>query len=74
MVNKPWTQQGWLLITRAAQTHGNLAIIEYLIEQGADPTLSVGYVDDRVSAVEMARFGKNPELAGCLEDIIRRRL
>jgi hypothetical protein len=30
-------------------------------------------VDDRVSAVEMARFGKNPELAGCLEDIIRRR-
>lgn len=70
-INKPWTRQGWLPITQAASTHGSQAMIEYLIEQGADPTLSVGSPDDRATVVEMARLGKNPKLSGWLNEVIR---
>ncbi|MGI9272780.1 MAG: hypothetical protein ACR2QT_13465 [Woeseiaceae bacterium] len=69
-VNRPWTAQGWLPLSQAAQTHGKRDIIDYLLENGADPTLSVGSPDDRGTIVEMARYGENFELADWLESII----
>lgn len=56
-VNKPWTAQAWLPITQAAFSHGDQELIEYLLERGADPTLSVGSPYDRATVVEMARLG-----------------
>ena len=69
-VNEPWTAQGWLPIAQAAFTHGAREVIEYLLDSGADPTLSVGSPDDRATIVEMARYGGNNELADWLEKII----
>jgi hypothetical protein len=72
-VNYPWTAQGWLPITQALSTHGDRKIIEILLDAGADPTLMVGSADDRVSVVEMARYGGHPELASWLTEIINDR-
>ena len=73
IINKPWTAQGWLLITQAASTHGKRLIVEYLLDKCADPTLSVGDSDDRTTVVEMARSGNNHELAESLEQIVNDR-
>ena len=72
-VNQPWTAQGWLPISQAASTHGAREVIEYLLDCGADPTLSVGSPDDRATIVEMARYGKDDDLADWLEQIINER-
>jgi len=72
-VNRPWTAQGWLPIAQAASTHGVREVIDYLLDNGADPTLSVGSSDDRATILEMARSGNNHELADLLEQIINER-
>ena len=72
-VNRPWTAQSWLPITQAASTHGDRKVIEYLLESGADPTLSVGSPDDRATVTEMARSGNNHELADWLDQIVNDR-
>ena len=69
-VNRPWTAQSWLPISQAASTHGAREVITYLLDRGADPTLSVGSPDDRATIVEMARSGNNHELADWLEKFI----
>ena len=72
-VNEPWTAQCWLPITQAASTHGAREVIDYLLDRGADPSLSVGSPDDRATVVEMARSGNNHDLAEWLEQIINER-
>lgn len=71
--NRPWTAQGWLPLSQAASLHGNREMIDYLLENGADPTLSVGNPDDRATIVEVARYGNNHELADWMETIIDER-
>ena len=73
-VNYPWTAQGWLPLTQAASLHGNREMVEYLLSCGADPTLSVGDLDERATVPEIARSGKNDELAEWLEQIIDARI
>ena len=73
MVNKPGLSKAGSLSPGRLKLMATLRLSNTLSSRALIQLLSVGYVDDRVSAVEMARFGKNPELAGCLEDIIRRR-
>ncbi|MGI9219647.1 MAG: ankyrin repeat domain-containing protein [Woeseiaceae bacterium] len=68
--NRPWTAQGWLPLSQAAQTHGCREMVSYLIDNGADPTLSVGSPDDRATIVEVARYGENHELADWLLTVI----
>ncbi|WP_189517652.1 ankyrin repeat domain-containing protein, partial [Cerasicoccus arenae] len=68
--NAPWTAQKWLPITQAAGAHGNRELIEFLLEAGADPTAIVGDLSDSATVVEMARFGKNEDLAVWLESQI----
>lgn len=68
--NARWTAQGWLPISQAASTHGKRDVIEFLLQNGADPTLSVGSPDDRATIVEMARYGNHVELADWLEQQI----
>ena len=65
-VNCRWTEQGWLPLSQAASSHGDRAMIELLLDNGADPSLSVGSPDDRATIVEMARYGKNPDIADWL--------
>jgi hypothetical protein len=49
-------------------------MVEYLLSCGADPTLSVGDLDERATVPEIARSGKNDELAEWLEQIIDARI
>lgn len=69
-INKPWTAQGWLPITQAASTHGDRLIIQYLLNKGADLTLTVGDFNDRATVVEMAHSGNNHELANWLQQLV----
>lgn len=73
VVNYPWTAQEWLPITQAAGTHGDRQMIEFLLESGADPTLSVGDPDDRATVPEMARYGGHEELAAWLDGLVKQR-
>jgi hypothetical protein len=70
-VNHPWTAQGWLPLSQAVSLHGNREMIDFLLDCGADPTLLVGDPDERGTIPDMARWGKNDELAKWLEQIIQ---
>lgn len=72
--NRTWTAQGWLPLSQAVSTHGRQDVVEYLLEKGADPTLSVGSPDDRATIVEMARYGENIQLTDWLQTIIKERV
>ena len=73
VLNAPWTAQGWLPITQAASTHGDRRMVEYMIEAGADPTLTVGAPDERSTVPDMARAGGHPDLAVWLDERISER-
>ena len=73
VLNEPWTAQGWLPITQAVSTHGDRRIVEYMIEAGADPTLTVGDPDERSTVPEMARAGGHAALAAWLDGQISER-
>lgn len=57
VVNEPWTAQGWLSITQAASSHGDQAVVDILLEAGADVLMMVGDLDDQASVADMARAG-----------------
>ena len=73
VLNEPWTAQGWLPITQAVSTHGDRRIVEYMIEAGADPTLTVGDPDARSTVPDMARAGGHAALAEWLDGQISER-
>ena len=73
VLNEPWTAQGWLPITQAVSTHGDRRIVEYMIEAGADPTLTVGDPDARSTVPDMARAGGHVALAAWLDGQISER-
>ncbi|MYB49740.1 MAG: hypothetical protein F4X72_10835 [Dehalococcoidia bacterium] len=72
-VNQPWTAQEWLPITQAACSHGDRKLIEFLLDVGADPTLTVGGPGQEATVPEMARWGGNDELAEWLEEVFEHR-
>lgn len=70
VVNEPWTAQGWLPITQAASTHGDRAVIDVLLDAGADVSLIVGDPDDQASVPDMARAGGHADLAKFLQSLL----
>ena len=69
-VNYPWTAQGWLPITQAASAQGDRRTVAYLLASGADPSLSVGSPEDRMTVPAIARSAGHTELAQWLDQVV----